>query len=352
MERIRDKSFLLLFGLFLVLLHDGDLGYLAALLACFCITCFYEYTNNILLLQTAAGIYLGIMICFPFTACFFPILLYDLTFPPNWFFSVPGGVIYLIFLSSLAPYDICLGIIFIGVAVILEYSTRNYIYVAEEIKRQRDTSRELELLLKQKNKSLIEKQDYEVHLATLKERNRIAREIHDNVGHMLSRSILQTGALKAVAKESELQEQIQSLSQTLNQAMDSIRKSVHDLHDESLDLHDTLNQLISDYPDFEIKTEYDLAVKTPKEIKYCFLTVVREALSNVIRHSNADKIFIALREFDSFYQLIFEDNGDNYQKKVMTGIGLDSMKERVNAFHGTFHLQTESGVKIFITIPK
>jgi signal transduction histidine kinase len=43
----------------------------------------------------------------------------------------------------------------------------------------------------------MEKQDYEIYLATLRERNRIAREIHDNVGHMLSRSILQIGALKA-----------------------------------------------------------------------------------------------------------------------------------------------------------
>ena len=47
-------------------------------------------------------------------------------------------------------------------------------------------------MLTQKNKDLLEKQDYEIHVATLKERNRIAREIHDNVGHMLSRSLLQS----------------------------------------------------------------------------------------------------------------------------------------------------------------
>jgi len=51
------------------------------------------------------------------------------------------------------------------------------------------------MLLRQKNRELIEKQDYEIRLATLNERGRIAREIHDHVGHLLSRSILQIGAL-------------------------------------------------------------------------------------------------------------------------------------------------------------
>ena len=47
-------------------------------------------------------------------------------------------------------------------------------------------------------------QDYEIHLATLKERNRIAREIHDNVGHLLSRSLLQTGALQVMNHDKAL----------------------------------------------------------------------------------------------------------------------------------------------------
>ena len=63
----------------------------------------------------------------------------------------------------------------------------------------RDDSTEKNLLLEEKNHMLVEKQNYEIYTATLKERNRIAREIHDNVGHLLSRSILITGAAKAVA---------------------------------------------------------------------------------------------------------------------------------------------------------
>ncbi len=65
----------------------------------------------------------------------------------------------------------------------------------------RDTDTELKLVMEQRNRELLEKQDNEIYLATLRERNRIAREIHDNVGHMLSRSILQVGALATICKE-------------------------------------------------------------------------------------------------------------------------------------------------------
>ena len=58
-------------------------------------------------------------------------------------------------------------------------------------------------------------QDYEIYLATLKERNRIAREIHDNVGHMLTRSILQLGALSVINKDETVGEAINDLSGTL-----------------------------------------------------------------------------------------------------------------------------------------
>ena len=69
-------------------------------------------------------------------------------------------------------------------------------------------------------------------MATLKERNRIAREIHDNVGHMLSRAILQMGALSTVYEEEPLHGQLLKVNDTLNLAMNNIRESVHDLHDD------------------------------------------------------------------------------------------------------------------------
>lgn len=73
-----------------------------------------------------------------------------------------------------------------------------------------------------------------MRLATLNERNRIAREIHDNVGHLLSRSLLQVGALQVVNRDETVRQGLDTMRDTLSGAMDSIRRSVHDLHDESV----------------------------------------------------------------------------------------------------------------------
>ena len=89
----------------------------------------------------------------------------------------------------------------------------------------RDNSKELTTQLVEKNKAMQRNQDYEIYLATLKERNRIAREIHDNVGHMLTRSILQLGALSVINKDETVGEAINDLSGTLNTAMTRIRSS-------------------------------------------------------------------------------------------------------------------------------
>lgn len=91
------------------------------------------------------------------------------------------------------------------------------------------------------------KQDYEIHLATLQERNRIAREIHDNVGHMLSRAILQMGALQTIHREEPLHGQLMQINDTLGEAMNSIRESVHDLHNESLDLKQALFDICKEF---------------------------------------------------------------------------------------------------------
>ncbi len=217
----------------------------------------------------------------------------------------------------------------------------------------RDTGTELNLALREKNKHLLEKQDYEIYLATLKERNRIAREIHDNVGHMLSRSILQIGALGTIHKEEPLHSQLLEVNATLNQAMNSIRESVHDLHDDSIDLKQAITEALSPLKEqYKVLLDYDMTHNIPRNVKYCLISTVKEGVSNIIKHSNADDVTLLLREHPGFYQLCMEDNGTVVSEKLDGGIGLENMRERVEALHGTLRINTEKGFQIFITIPK
>ena len=141
----------------------------------------------------------------------------------------------------------------------------------------RDDSTEKNILLEEKNHMLVEKQNYEIYTATLKERNRIAREIHDNVGHLLSRSILITGAAKAVSSSEAVSPLLDSLDISLNQAMTSIRTSVHDLHDESVNLRESVEGLISEFQFCPVSLDYDMGLEIPREVKYCFISYCKRS---------------------------------------------------------------------------
>lgn len=296
---------------------------------------------------------------------FFPILIYD--FLPS---SVPGTPYLgaLITAAALFFYRIrALSFSFIlyllfgmTLSCILFYMTLRYEKLLSTYKKTRDDEVERNLLLREKNQTLLEKQQYEIYAATLKERNRIAREIHDNVGHMLSRSILMVGALKTVSSEPSLKTPLSLLDETLNTAMDNIRESVHDLHDESVNLKDAVDAIISSFHFCQIRLEYDMGFYLPSSIKYCFTAVTKEALSNISRHSNATKASILMREHPGMYQLIIRDNGAACTHQITDaqfpgsghGMGLINIKERAAALNGTVYFHSDRGFEILMTIPK
>ncbi|EOS80405.1 hypothetical protein C817_01680 [Dorea sp. 5-2] len=242
------------------------------------------------------------------------------------------------------------------IAGVVQYQTGRYGMLDAKYRRTRDDSVEKNLLLREKNQSLLEKQDYEIYTATLRERNRIAREIHDNVGHMLSRSILMVGAMKAVHGEGSLKEPLCRLEDTLSAAMTSVRESVHDLHDEAINLKEVLESLTGEYTFCQTRLVYDMGYEVPREIRYGFIAIVKEALNNVMKHSNATWVQVVAREHPGMYQLVIEDNGTSGIGRKHDGygggIGIRNMKERVDTFGGNLEIQTQKGWRIHITVPK
>lgn len=234
----------------------------------------------------------------------------------------------------------------------------------EHSRQYRDDSTEINLLLREKNKSLLTNQDYEINNATLMERNRIAREIHDNVGHMLTRAIMLTGAIKVVNKNESLCPSIDNLEECLSTAMNNIRESVHNLHNNSISLENTIKTLTAGFDFCEINLTYDIEENIPNDIKYAFIAIVKEGLTNIEKHSNATAVKLTLREHPAMYQLVLHDNGTNaagfdsspYESKSYlsssSGIGLNNMYSRIHMLKGTIKIYTDNGFCIFISVPK
>lgn len=218
--------------------------------------------------------------------------------------------------------------------------------------RMRDETKELELRLKEQNRKLLEKQDYEVRIATLNERNRIARDIHDNVGHLLSRSILQLGAMLAVERGTERKEALLGIEETLTQAMNTIRSSVHAMYSESVDLRARAEEMARRFTACPLTLDYGIRNDPNSELKYAFLSMMREALTNIEKHSNASRACVSFREHPALYQMIVSDNGTVRKSGEGGGIGLKNIEDRVVSFGGNINITTDKGFRIFISVPK
>ena len=328
-----------------------------------------RFDNRILVLTGSYVIFGFSSLWIPDLLLFFPLLLYQ-TLSAGLF---PLAVVEFPFWGLLAfrfhkfPEFLCLaGIFGFILAFFLWSHTRQYEILTRNFRQSRDDSEEHALLLSEKNKALLEKQDYEIYAATLRERNRIAREIHDNVGHVLSRSILMTAACKTINKNEALDPLLGNLEESLNGAMNSIRSSVHDLHDDAVNLEDAIKGLVKDFSFCPVTLTYDMSRQVPREVKYSLISITKEGLSNVMRHSNADSVNILLREHPALYQLCIEDNGtlgskipdiqtdadSNKMETVSGGMGLSNIRDRVKALGGTVQITQEKGFRIFVTIPK
>lgn len=268
-----------------------------------------------------------------------------------------GRYLWLTKLQDIILNDILEVVLLMAFAIMLSYFTEQLLGYQMKLHSMRDASMEHDMLMEQMNHQLIEKQNAQIYNATLKERNRIAREIHDNVGHMITRSILQVGAIGVINTDEKLKAPISDLKSTLDTAMDSMRKSVHDLYDESVDLRQALAKLKPTDSAFAFSLEYDCEDDVPRDVKYAFIAIAKEAVNNAVKHSNGDEIRIIVREHPAFYQLEIMDNGTTADERRLSGetgdgIGIKNIKERVAAIGGTMRIKADDGLMIFVTLMK
>ena len=195
-------------------------------------------------------------------------------------------------------------------------------------------------------------------MAHLSERTRIARDIHDNVGHLLTRAIMQVQAGRVVAQskgDQSTERILDDVGKTLNEAMTTIRRSVHDLEDEGTDFASQMEDASSEASMGRLKVDLNNGIETaPAPVCRCLATIVREALTNTIRHSSAKSAQVVLRDLPAFWQMVVQDDGGSQQSQPDSrGMGLADMEARARALGGTANSgPNRQGWKVFVSLPK
>ena len=359
MQKNMDKLLLLVCSSFLYYLTIDEFDVLIPVGITLLLSALNQVTNRKIVHLGSFLIFNTICCIFPYYALFLPVTAYDIQTSFFRSASVLAAIPFIINWPSYNSIFLLFTCIFFSISLLLSYKTQTIEFLQEDYEAFRTASKALSMAQETKSKSLLETQDYEIETAILNERNRISKEIHDHVGHVLSRSLLQIGALLTIVKEPEVKGGLILLKESISEGMDSIRTSIHNIHDESIDLHSSLKTLVREFTFCETLLNDSIKTIPVLKLKYCFIALTKEGLSNVSKHSNATKVVITLSEDEKNYYYSFCDNGtvDEATKlsilksqacsEYTDGIGLQSMYDRVKSFHGLFQIDTKTGFQIY-----
>ncbi|MGH7999313.1 MAG: sensor histidine kinase [Brasilonema sp.] len=198
--------------------------------------------------------------------------------------------------------------------------------------------------------------------ATLQERNRIAREIHDALGHLLTaQSIQLENALLFLSSNlDKARSFLEEAKQLGSSALREVRQSVATLRRDPLhgkSLESSLALLLADFqrqtnitPDCTLSLPRPL----PAEVSTTIYRIVQEALTNISKHSAATQVKINLHTTADFLYLHLYDNGKGFNpNQNTTGFGIQGMRERTLSLGGQFYIVStpKTGCQIICNIP-
>lgn len=233
-----------------------------------------------------------------------------------------------------------------------------YILKAAEEKERKyvnslDDERRLRYELENTKARLLASAKETAYLAEVKERNRIAREIHDNVGHNIAGILIQLqAAAKLFSLDGEksagiLRKSISGLSETVS----LLRDTVHNIKPEETLGIEYIQNIIANYGfcPVDFKCNGDFNTLSPRHMEMLYSNI-KEALTNASKYSKATKIMITIDVNQKYLRLHIRDNGVGCSR-VKEGLGLSGMRERVENIGGTFSVSADKGFILVCLIP-
>ncbi|ATF11283.1 sensor histidine kinase [Brevibacillus porteri] len=197
--------------------------------------------------------------------------------------------------------------------------------------------------------------------AVLEERTRIARDVHDALGHSLTSLIVQLNALKYMLQggPSDAQEAVRDMLSVSKQSLDDIRSSVHTLAADKSSLGITPLRILLSRAQQHTDIKMHLISPNPdiplsQQMTITLYRILQEAITNSIRHSNATEIFISIEKKQNFLFLSIWDNGNiTNHHQIKLGFGLTGIAEQTKQLNGdlSYSIREPHGFQIDISFP-
>ncbi len=217
------------------------------------------------------------------------------------------------------------------------------------LKKQMITSVRLESALRTVN----EQSEKLKGLAVVEERNRIAAEMHDTVGHTLTAAVLTLEAAEGLVSDSQAAQKLRQGKEQVRRGLSELRASVKVARaGNETDFKATLNQLLCE---IRSDTGLDISIVMESEIALpplqagILLSVVKECATNALRHGHASGADILLGEHNGQLRFAFTDNGIGTDT-IQSGSGLSIMRERIQSVGGKLEIESAPGEGFTVSI--
>jgi signal transduction histidine kinase len=194
------------------------------------------------------------------------------------------------------------------------------------------------------------------------ERKKMGQELHDDLAGSLASLKLELENESEKIKDETLHIKLKELTKNANDAYQIARGKSHewfDLNSENKGFANIINELLdkglpADQYEKEVSIENNAIVNFSKDTMVELIYITKEALTNILKYAKANKISLLI--YEEIDKIIYEiaDNGRGFDtQNDKEGLGIKSMKNRVNKLHGTFKIFSYNvGTEIQITIPK
>lgn len=250
------------------------------------------------------------------------------------------------------------GINFLDIINLLFFILFLMIYISNEVQENERMTREL-IMVHQVNHELENYAAVSEKIAEDKERKRLAREIHDTLGHALTGIVAGVDACIAMIdiNPQATKKQLMVISKVVRQGIVDVRNSLNKLRPGALEQHGfkgAIENMIEEFTsvsDLTISLDYRLDKVDFENTKEDILfRVIQESVTNAVRHGDATHIDISLYIEDNNLYLKIQDNGQGCEE-IHYGFGLKQMKERLGMINGKVAYDGHHGFLTIVTIP-